>query len=497
MRLQVFVNGPPGAGKTSLCKALCDTLGLAHVATGDLLRDNILRKTELGLVAKDCIARKTLVPDHVVVEMVADKVLACNQTQCGWILDGFPRTADQCSSLRRKQIVPTVAIVLDLNERECVHRLSGRRFDPVTSRIYHSPDLLPRDATVLGRLTKRSDDAPDKIAPRLDAYRTHGAQINDLFRSITHRIDALQPFEQVVDDVERILRMHGSPSLPPTTVVTAGATVPTSTSPQSLINIRASIDVRPAPIAEETEDNDDNDDDDMTQIDYSKYDFEPQRPPLRKLETLSIAKKVAASPTPTAAPLAATSSLVLVDREQPQKPSPQREDTDKLDAKSNQEGSPQYAPRTDSISSQVSTRAPAPAPQEPDQQPEQSEFAKFKDMLTDGFEVIKHGRRGSPHARLVYTDLDLKRIFWQKPSKDNRTKRAKMDQSVALADVVQVVRGMKTEVLRRTGDVSKYERYLSLVADDRTLDMELPNESLCEFLLHGFEQLLHGPNCSA
>ncbi|KAF1336361.1 hypothetical protein FI667_g515, partial [Globisporangium splendens] len=101
------------------------------------------------------------------------------------------------------------------------------------------------------------------------------------------------------------------------------------------------------------------------------------------------------------------------------------------------------------------------------------DMVAFKDMLLDGFEVLKHGRRG--------THEDSK-----------AAKKAKLDQGIVLADVVQVVRGMKTEVLKRSGDVAKYERYLSLVADDRTLDMELPNDAMCELLLRGFDALLHG-----
>lgn len=118
------------------------------------------------------------------------------------------------------------------------------------------------------------------------------------------------------------------------------------------------------------------------------------------------------------------------------------------------------------------------------------DMARFRNMLLDGFDVLKHGRRGSPHTRTVFADVELKCVFWQKPAKDRRSKKAKLEQSLLLADVLQVVRSMKTDVLKRSGDVAKYERYLSLIADDRTLDLELPGDEQCEFLRRGFERLL-------
>ncbi|KAE9129742.1 hypothetical protein PF005_g4736 [Phytophthora fragariae] len=89
----------------------------------------------------------------------------------------------------------------------------------------------------------------------------------------------------------------------------------------------------------------------------------------------------------------------------------------------------------------------------------------FKELLLDGFEAVKHGRRGRPHPRFIFTDLDFKRVFWQKAmgaaDRVGKGKRARLEQSVVLGDVVQVARGMKTAVLKRSGNVTRYECYVS------------------------------------
>lgn len=119
----------------------------------------------------------------------------------------------------------------------------------------------------------------------------------------------------------------------------------------------------------------------------------------------------------------------------------------------------------------------------------------FKELLLDGFEAVKHGRRGRPHPRLIFTDLEFKRVFWQKAmgpaDRVGKGKHARLEQSIVVGDVIQVARGMKTDVLKRSGNVARYECYVSLVTPRRTLDLELPTPQLADFLQRGFEQLLH------
>lgn len=500
MGFQIFVNGPPGVGKTTICRALCDAFELEHVATGDLLRENILRQTELGIVAKKCITQRTLIPDHVVIEMVAEKIRECGKDHRGWVLDGFPRTVDQYDALRRKKLLPRVAILLGLSEKDCIQRLSGRRFDPVTSRIYHTVWMMPKDPTVHARLTKRSDDAVDKVRPRMDAYRLHGELVNAKFASISHSVDASPSVEQITETLVALLNK------PAPSDSTRVASLP-------LRSVDFSLSRRPETILEEREEDaeSDNDEDIVLQSDpvydpayHANGDVKGKLKPFYPVvDPPAVRESIHPS---------VMSSVIIAEEELQRLKDPAHAasldrfasllNPSRLHLSDNQRQSTSETILSDSErSSSAESEKPTCADTEQTNEssgPEASlvesgefDMDKFREMLMDGFEAVKHGRRGSPHNRLIYTDMDFKRIFWQKPTKEKRPKRGNLDQSMVLSDMLQVVRGIKTEVLRRTGDVAKYERYLSLVGDDRTLDLEIPSVELCDFLFQGFEQLLN------
>ncbi|GLE03324.1 hypothetical protein PINS_up012214 [Pythium insidiosum] len=434
--LQLFINGPPGAGKTSLCKLLCDEFRLEHVATGDLLRENILQCTPLGCVAKDCISRKALVPDHVVVDMVAEKILdsRLRQHAAGWVLDGFPRTPEQCAALRRRQIVPSVVIVLDLSERDCVQRITGRRFDPVTSRIYHMPALLPKESGVLARLTKRSDDAADRLPPRFEAYRQYGEATNALFRGVTHRVDASQRPERVLDVVIAILhanRPSGPPQVTPALMPPAASTSAARGNQQQQqqsqqvdsTRVGRSTDpkhVRPQRIDEERED----DDLIASQFQYDSDDASSSgRAPEQQSRRLSAASaRPLPPPSSPAEPSAAVSRVSIPVLPPPEAPvdisgadddrfhfQSLHETISKGFAEPAEDKAPQQpeigvtsveADGNNHSASSLASPTASPTPASPALSPD---FAKFRDLLLDGFEVLKHGRRGSPHARTIFT----------------------------------------------------------------------------------------------
>jgi adenylate kinase len=179
--------GPPGAGKGTQAKLIAETYGIPQISTGDILRDNVARKTELGVEAKAIMERGDLVPDELVCSMVADRLV---QADCvrGFILDGFPRTVRQAEWLDaqlekmragkdnkvRQACAPPVVIRLVVEYNQLLQRLTGRRSCPTCGliyNVYYQPPKVQGICDVEGTpLVTRRDDTEEVIAERLKAY---------------------------------------------------------------------------------------------------------------------------------------------------------------------------------------------------------------------------------------------------------------------------------------------------------------------------------------
>ena len=149
MGRRILFLGPPGAGKGTQAQRLARLLGVPHISTGEMLRRAVARGTKLGLQAEAIMVAGDLVPDDLVVAMVAER-LSEEDAKCGYLLDGFPRNTAQAAALDAGIGVGTmeVALSLEVEEDELVARILGR-------------------AAELGR----SDDNEDTIRRRLEVYR--------------------------------------------------------------------------------------------------------------------------------------------------------------------------------------------------------------------------------------------------------------------------------------------------------------------------------------
>src|ERR1019366_5934824 len=137
----ILLLGAPGVGKGTQAKELVKLWGIPQVSTGDLLRGNVAKGTELGKVAKEIMGRGELVPDSLVNEMVAVR-LAQPDTANGYILDGFPRTLPQAGLLDSRLaaqagVLPVVAVSIHVDYNELLRRITGRRNCPVCQSIYN------------------------------------------------------------------------------------------------------------------------------------------------------------------------------------------------------------------------------------------------------------------------------------------------------------------------------------------------------------------------
>jgi len=181
--------GPPGAGKGTQAERLEKELRLPHVASGDLFREHLKNKTELGLLAKEYMDKGELVPDDVTIAMIRERLQEpdCDQ---GAILDGFPRTLAQAQGLdrmladmgRRLDGVLYIAVP----DEELVRRLSGRWICRQCQTPYHAIFSPPAKEGVCdacgGELYQRDDDRPETVRARLKVYHQQTAPLIDYYR---------------------------------------------------------------------------------------------------------------------------------------------------------------------------------------------------------------------------------------------------------------------------------------------------------------------------
>ena len=212
----VILLGPPGAGKGTQAKQITARYGVPHISTGDILRENRQRGTDLGKKASAVMDRGELVPDQLVNDMVADRL---RQADCarGFILDGYPRTVAQaewldnflkdCAADAAKAVLPPVVIKLNVDYNQVLRRLGGRRSCPTCGRIYNVYLQPPRVADTCdvegSRLVARSDDSEAVISERLKAYDRQTLPLAEYYRKSgrLREVNGDQPVERVTAEM--------------------------------------------------------------------------------------------------------------------------------------------------------------------------------------------------------------------------------------------------------------------------------------------------------
>lgn len=175
MRKIVILLGPPGSGKGTQAVRLSKELGIPHISTGDLFRDNLSRNTALGQKAKSYMESGKLVPDEVVLEMLFDRV-SRPDCQKGYLLDGFPRTIPQAEALDKQLSKSDQIIALDLKVKDelIVKRISGRLTCKAGGHIQNKYFSAPKKEgvcdTCQGELVQRADDSAEVVQERLRVY---------------------------------------------------------------------------------------------------------------------------------------------------------------------------------------------------------------------------------------------------------------------------------------------------------------------------------------
>ncbi len=210
MATYIVLLGPPGAGKGTQAELISEKLGLVHVSSGDLFRENRKLKTELGQMAQSYMDRGELVPDDVTIAMVKER-LSRPDCEKGALLDGFPRTPAQADALEKMlnamgggvNCVPYISVPSEV----LIERLSGRWTCRAEGHVYHQKYNPPRVAGICdldgSDLYQREDDKPATVENRIRVYLAQTSPLIEYYRqrSLLAEIDGQRAIEEVSSDL--------------------------------------------------------------------------------------------------------------------------------------------------------------------------------------------------------------------------------------------------------------------------------------------------------
>ncbi len=213
-QLNLILIGPPGAGKGTQAERLQEDFRLPFISTGEMLRANVKDGTELGKAAKAHMDSGGLVPDELILAMAADR-LDEDDTQDGFILDGFPRTQVQAEALENQLDGEgrrvTAALLLEVPDAEIIKRIAGRRVCVKAGHNYHvdydppkNPDICDQDGS---RLIQRDDDRPEVVRKRLAVYHEQTAPLVEFYddRGLLRRVDGTRAPAEVHDHIRALI----------------------------------------------------------------------------------------------------------------------------------------------------------------------------------------------------------------------------------------------------------------------------------------------------
>lgn len=206
--MRLLLVGPPGAGKGTQATVLATRLGVPHISTGAIFRDNAARGTELGALAKSFMDKGDLVPDYVTNDMVKDR-LTYPDVAPGFLLDGYPRNVGQAEVLDEmladSGIKLDVVLELTVDRSELEKRITGRRTCRSCGHTFHLDFDPPRSAGICdqdgGELFQRDDDTAETFANRMNVYDAETAPILSYYtaRGLLVAIDAMGAVDEVTE----------------------------------------------------------------------------------------------------------------------------------------------------------------------------------------------------------------------------------------------------------------------------------------------------------
>ncbi|AEK72099.1 adenylate kinase [Thermococcus sp. 4557] len=210
--MNILIFGPPGSGKSTHSRTITERYGLVYVSSGDMIRAEIERGSELGRELERYLARGELIPDTVVNTLVISRL---RRNRKNFIIDGYPRTAEQVLALEDylydHGMKIDVALEIFIEKKESIERISGRRICPKCGAVYHvkyRPPKVPGKCDVCGaELVQREDDRPEIAGSRYDLYIKNMGPIIKFYRKqgIYVRVDGHDGIPQVWERIRPLL----------------------------------------------------------------------------------------------------------------------------------------------------------------------------------------------------------------------------------------------------------------------------------------------------
>ena len=210
----VILLGAPGAGKGTQGSLISKQFAIPQISTGDILRSEVKKSTELGRQAKNFMDKGELVPDDIIIEMMENRIRTSDCSN-GFILDGFPRTVEQADALRKmldkNSLDLNCALLIDVPEDVIIERLTGRRVCPNCGEVYHLQYNPPKKDDVCdkcgAKLIQRDDDRKETVKNRLDVYNRSTAPLINYYERLGKliKINGMGSIDKIFDDVKLAL----------------------------------------------------------------------------------------------------------------------------------------------------------------------------------------------------------------------------------------------------------------------------------------------------
>lgn len=212
--MNIILLGPPGAGKGTQAKKIVEKYQIPHISTGDILREAVASETELGKKAVEFMNHGELVPDEIVIGIVAERI---SKEDClnGFLLDGFPRTIAQAQALQEELVENgwnvDYVLNIEVDEEELIQRLTGRRSCPACGSVYHLVFNPPGQLDICDNcgeeLVQRKDDTFETVKKRLDVYTEQTAALIDYYdqMGLLVNIEGNKQPKDVFNELNRII----------------------------------------------------------------------------------------------------------------------------------------------------------------------------------------------------------------------------------------------------------------------------------------------------